>query len=67
MDQTTQTESGSWFFHLPACLYGASQVALVVKNLPAMQDIAVRFLGREDPLENGWTIHSSIIGKEPTC
>ena len=31
----------------------ASLVAQLVKNLPAMQEIPVQFLGREDPLENG--------------
>ena len=31
----------------------ASLVAQLVKNLPAMQDISVRFLGRKDPLEKG--------------
>ena len=30
---------------------GASPVAWLVKNLPAMQESWVRFLGREDPLE----------------
>ena len=29
----------------------ASLVAQLVKNLPAMQEIPVRFLGQEDPLE----------------
>ena len=28
-----------------------SMVAQVVKNLPAMQETQVQFLGREDPLE----------------
>ena len=32
---------------------GASLVAQLVKNLPAMQEILVQFLGREDPLEKG--------------
>ena len=27
-------------------------VAQMVKNLPAMQEIQVQFLGQEDPLEN---------------
>ena len=37
---------------------GASQVALVVKNLPANSgDI----LGLEDPLEEGMATHSSIL------
>ena len=29
-----------------------SLVAQLVKNLPAMQETPVRFLGQEDPLEN---------------
>ena len=32
---------------------GASLIALLVKNSPAMQETQVRFLGREDPLEKG--------------
>ena len=32
---------------------GASHVAQLVKNLPAMQEIWVRSLGREDPLKMG--------------
>ena len=28
-------------------------VAQLVRNLPAMQETPVRFLGREDPLEKG--------------
>ena len=31
----------------------ASLVAQLVKNLPAMQETLVQFLGREDPLEKG--------------
>ena len=31
----------------------ASLVAQLVKNLPAMQEAPVRFLGWEDALENG--------------
>ena len=34
-------------------MYKASLVAKLVKNPPAMQEIPVRFLGREDPLEKG--------------
>ena len=30
-----------------------SLIAQLVKNPPAMQEILVRFLGWEDPLENG--------------
>ena len=32
---------------------GASLVAQLVKNPPAMQETPVRFLGGEDPLEEG--------------
>ena len=39
----------------------ASLVAQVVKNLPAMQETPVRFLGWEDPLEKGKVTHSSIL------
>ena len=33
----------------------------MVKNLPAIQETRVRSLGWEDPLEEGMTIHSSIL------
>ena len=33
----------------------------MVKNLPAMQEIQVRSLGGEDPLENEIATHSSIL------
>ena len=32
-----------------------------IKNLPAMQETPVRFLGQEDPLEKGKATHSSIL------
>ena len=40
----------------------ASLVAQLVKNLPAMQETLVRFLGGEDPLEKGYATHSSFLG-----
>ena len=40
---------------------GASPVAQMVKNLPAMQETQVRSLGREDSLEKGMPAHSSIL------
>ena len=40
----------------------ASLVAQLVKNLPAMQETPVRFLGWEEPLEKGSATHSSILG-----
>ena len=39
----------------------ASLVAHTVKNLPAMQETWVLFLGWEDPQEEGMTTHSSIL------
>ena len=33
----------------------------MVKNLPAMQETWLRFLGQEDPLENGWATCCSIL------
>ena len=38
-----------------------SVVAQMVKNLPAMQETGIPFLGQEDPLEEGMTTHSSIL------
>ena len=37
-------------------------MAQLVKNLPALQETLVRFLGREDLLEKGKVTHSSILG-----
>ena len=42
----------------------ASVVAQLVKNPPAMQEIWVRSLGSEDPLEKGKPTQSSILGLE---
>ena len=36
-------------------------MARMVKNLPAMWETWVWFLGREDPLEEGMATHSSIL------
>ena len=38
-----------------------SLIAQLVKNLPAMQETPVRFLGQEDLLEKGKAIHPSIL------
>ena len=38
--------------------------ASVVKNPPAMQEMKVKFLGREDPLEKEMAIHFSILAWE---
>ena len=42
-------------------LYRASQVALMVKCLPAMWETQVRYLGWEDPLEKEMATHSSTL------
>ena len=36
-------------------------MAQLVKNLPAMQEMMVKSLGGEDPLEKGMATHSSIL------
>ena len=40
----------------------ASLIAELVKNLPAMQETPVQYLGWEDPLEKGQATHSSFVG-----
>ena len=40
---------------------GASLVAQLVKNSPAMQETLVQFLDREGPLEEGMATHSSTV------
>ena len=42
--------------YLPSCVF---QVALVVKNPPAMQEMQVGSLGQEDALEKEMATHSS--------
>ena len=55
-------------------LYLCPRAAQLVKNLPAMKEALVWFLGQEVPLEKGQATHSSILGlpwwlsgKEPAC
>ena len=43
---------------------GASLVAEMVKNLPAMQEIQLGSQGQEDPLEKEMAPHSSILAWE---
>ena len=50
--------------HLSCTRLKASQVALVVKNMPAnekMQETEVLSLGQEDLLEEGMATHYSIL------
>ena len=50
------------FYFLSSFLtHGASLVAPMGKNLPAMQETQVQYLGWEDPLEKGIATHSSIL------
>ena len=42
-------------------LQGASLMAQMVKNPPAMQKTRVRALLQEDPLEKGMATHSSVL------
>ena len=39
----------------------SSCIAQSAKNVPAMQETWVRFLGQEDPQEKGMATHSSIL------
>ena len=50
---------GSWLYIMPWEV--VASVVQMVKNLPAMQETRVWSLGREDPLEKGMAIHSSIL------
>ena len=45
-------------------IYRASLMAQIVKNPPVMQEIWVRSLGWEDPLEKGKATHSGYYGLE---
>ena len=40
---------------------GASLVAQMVKRLPTMQEIRVRSLGQEDPLEKYWSEPTPVL------
>ena len=40
----------------------APLMAQLVKNLPAVQETLVQFLGQEDPLEKRQATHFSILG-----
>ena len=49
---------------LPEDIWGASPVAQLVKNLPAMQETGIRSVGQEDALEKEMATHSSILAWE---
>ena len=52
--------SATWDINEDLFWGGASLVAQLIKNPPAMQTL-VGFLGREDPLEKEYATHSSIL------
>ena len=60
-----ELDTTEWLhFHFYFLLSRASLVAQLVKNLPAMQEMWLQSLGREDPLEKEMTTHSSILARE---
>ena len=52
---------GQVFQMFSQCPHWVSLVAQLVKNLPAMQETLVWFLGWEDPLEKETATYSSIL------
>ena len=54
----TDQDSAAKSHHWPE----VTQLVLLVKDPPAVQEIPLWFLGREDPLEKGQATHSSILG-----
>ena len=61
--EKTPCRSALWFpyFSVPIQQDGISLVAQMVKRLSTMQEMRVRSLGWEDPLEKEMAIHSSTI------
>ena len=57
----SQLFNGQDFLKLLVKLLVASLEVQLVENLPAMQEIPVRSLGQEDPLEKGYVTHCSIL------
>ena len=55
------TQSQTRLKRLSSSSSRASLVAMLVKNLPAMQETPVQFLGWEDPLEEGMATHCSLL------
>ena len=43
------------------CQFGASLVAQMVKKLPAVQEIQVQSVGKEDSLDKGMNTHCNIL------
>ena len=47
--------------------FAATLVVQKVKNLPAVQETRIRYLGQEDPLEKEMITHSSILAWRISC
>ena len=60
LERLSQICKRTWW----SLLKKASLLAQLVKNLPAMQDTQVRFLGEEDPLKKEMATHSNILAWE---
>ena len=52
-----------YFLSITMFSFGASLVAQMVKNLPAVRETWVGSLGWEDPLEKEMMTHSSILAR----
>ena len=61
LDMTERLNCSELTFQMYIHIYGASLVAQMVKNLPAMQESWIPSLGQEDPLEKGMATHSSFL------
>ena len=57
----SETLKYAFFCPILKSLNGTSLVAQLVKNLPAILETWVRFLGWEDPLEEGMETNSHIL------
>ena len=67
----TEDEMVGWhsrLFAFKSCVFtGASLVAQTVKNLPAMWETWIYFVGQEDPLEKKTATHCSILAWKIPC
>ena len=63
----SSTLGNKWIWHLTHCtdISWTSLVAQMVKNLPAIQETQVWFLGHKDPLEKGMATDSRILAWRP--
>ena len=61
MDLCQQNNVSAFNMLSSLIIAGASLVAQLVKNLPAMQETWVQSLALEDPLEKEKATHSSIL------